>query len=391
MGIQQDYAPNLSTTEVFQFLKSTANVYTAPVIPKAGYSVSGVAKKPVGSLDSTPAGSPIKTYWAQRHWYEVVEGTNPGQVVGHFDAIVPIEERVRLSIDAVLLVADTASATNKTKIESSFLSYQWPRDGDPLDYVEHALKAEPTITRSMFAVVLTHTIEKIARVEHRDQIDRILSTYADRAPGQVWTGPGTSPIRIGDGGYFSTRTLRPRRTRIEDLEDVQPAVRDPIHQVEQKAPQTISGIIDAIVGSEGAAIDCSLDFNKQEWPIMELFEYPEFRLLWRDFSFEIGCGVRVVLTLPVLQIQISKLMLWAYARSPKSVGNIIERVITACAFNAALTGAVVGVVLGNFVAALEAFRGVFTECIKSKLGDFISCLIPGLALISEVKSSWRDI
>jgi len=51
------------------------------------------------------------------------------------------------------------------------------------------------------------------------------------------------------------------------------------------------------------------------------------------------------------------------------------------------------VVMGNFAAALAAFQGIFTQCLEDKFGQFISCMIPGLALIFEVvpADDWHDI
>jgi hypothetical protein len=50
-------------------------------------------------------------------------------------------------------------------------------------------------------------------------------------------------------------------------------------------------------------------------------------------------------------------------------------------------------VMGNFAAALAAFQGIFTQCLEDKFGQFISCMIPGLALIFEVvpADDWHDI
>jgi hypothetical protein len=75
------------------------------------------------------------------------------------------------------------------------------------------------------------------------------------------------------------------------------------------------------------------------------------------------------------------------------LGDYVVHAVVICIVEAALAGAVVGVALGNFVAALEAFEALFTECLKAKFDQFISCMIPGLELITQVQGDgkWHDI
>ena len=97
-----------------------------------------------------------------------------------------------------------------------------------------------------------------------------------------------------------------------------------------------------------------------------------------------------MLRLPVLQTQMSRIDLWVYTRFPKNLGAWALRLVEKCAFHAALVGAVVGIVLVDFIAALAAFDAVFEDCIVEHFDDTISCMIPGLGLIT-IANGWSDV
>ena len=159
--------------------------------------------------------------------------------------------------------------------------------------------------------------------------------------------------------------------------------RDPLHEVVTNDPQKA---IEQVLEREG--IDCEVYFKKQVWKIMNLFQYPEFRTGWHNVRIRLGC-TDIVLTLPVTQMRISEVSFWAYARYPDAVGALVERIITDCLWFAALSATVVGIVVGDFSAALAAFRALFTECLKDKLGQVVDCMTPGIMLVTEVIDDWH--
>lgn len=395
MSVPLSYTPDLDRPEVYNFLQDNGNPgpWDAPISTKAGYSISSQPKKPVGSFDQITPVVPLQLFWAVQEWYEVIEGKSPGQVVGGFDIIVPWAQFVKIHISAVLQIKVGIPAPFVQQIELAFSDYQYPRDGDPNDYVVSKLGKNLSISRKMFSLDYTYTLERVGKaVPHEQQKKALLDVYKDRGNGSVVPGPGLAPVGLNENGYFEKREIQARLIDSKAIGKIPTKARDPIHEVDNPnvAP---SKVIDAIVEREGNALDCGKDFDKTEWKILTLLEYPEFKVEWRNHSFEIGCGVWIVISLPALQIRTSQLNLWAYTRSPKNLGAFVGHVIETCAWHAALSGAVVGVVLGNFIAALQAFRAVFTECLKDKLGQFIQCMIPGLALITEVKAGndWQDV
>ncbi|HRH14197.1 MAG TPA: hypothetical protein PK225_07580 [Azonexus sp.] len=395
MTLLMSYRPDMNSPELIAFAQDPAypGPWKAPIGVRQGYSLSTTAHKQVGSVSEFAPGKPICIYWARQEWYVVTEGHNPAQVVGNFDVVVPWHQVVSATVSAFLLIKDSCTGAQRTIIESAFSAYKYPADGDPDSYIAAKLATEPTITRDLFLVDFTHSVEKQgSAVEHPEQRDAILAVYRDQGNGSIKPGPNDKEVRLGDGGYFKQREINARLFRVDSLNSVPAKQQDSRHQIDNPT-KPISDIITDIAEAEGNVLDCNRDFDKNEWKILTLFSYPEFKVDWRNFSFEIGCGVWIVVTLPVLQTRTSELNLWAYTRSPKNLGQLVGKVVEACAWRGALSGAVVGVVLGNFIAALQAFRAVFTECLKEKLGQFIQCLIPGLALINQIKpgDDWRDV
>jgi hypothetical protein len=327
-------------------------------------------------------------------WYEVTEGSRPGQVVGNFDVVVPMEQGVKVYVSSVLLIRDTTPPDIKQTIEVGFNQYQYPRDGNPHDYMRDKMSADPRITHDMFAVENTFSIKKDGDATPHDEQERaLLAIYEGRGNGTIYPGPPPQKQEpLNDSEYFKKRQLSARPIRWEAVGRVPQKQRHP-NEVENSNQRPADEIIGEISDREADALDCGRDFERKDWPVMTLLAYPEFRVVWRDYSYEIGCGVRVVLTLPVLQKQTTSVVLWAYTRYPKDIEDLIGHVVVTCAWEGALVGAVVGVVFVNFPAAVQAFRAVFEVCIVRHFAKYFDCLIPGLTVISEVKpgDAWHDV
>ena len=314
MAIQREYSPRLDQHVVYEFARGTGPSWDAPNPTKAGYSLSPVPPKTA----SVPGVVPL--YWARREWYEVTEG---GQAVGNFDLVVPWHQDLQAIIKNLLFVKDDVTAAQRAVIETAFKNYNWPADGDPDDYVATKLAGNPeNIKRSMFSVDCTFSLAKVGpNFEHDAQKKAVLSVYKDQESGQVWPGPGQAPVKLGDGGYFKTRPLSPRMVKYEVVDDVPPPNIDPVHEINSSNP---SSAIDTIISEEGSPLDCGTGYDTSEFPILTLLEYPEFMVEWRDFDYDLGCGVHVVLRLPVLRTRTSELNLWGLcpdAKEPWTVGH----------------------------------------------------------------------
>jgi hypothetical protein len=397
--IQFDFAASLDKEEVYKFLDSNVmTTWDAPVDVKKGYSLSTVPKKLQDLMDKYPndmpgplQGTPIRLFWAVQKRCKVFEGDGTGQLVGTSNIVIPKSWQVTIQFYAVLLIRNDAPAQAvRGKIETAFKNFRFPRDGDPLSFIQKAIANDATIQTDYFSIVTTFSISKVpGTLDVRPEVEDAASAfYAGKTAGEIWTGPNTKERIGGDNGFLAQRKIRRVCPEKEEFVGRVPSPKQDPHKVELSAGQNPEDAIKSIANDDTPTV-CG-ELKENDWPLLTLATWPEFKVDWRDFAFDIGCGIRIVLTLPVLQIQWSAVDLWIYTKYPPSWSNVLNQIVT-CAFNAALSGAVVGVVLLDVVAGLTAFVAAFENCIQEHLGQTIECMIPGIGLVTRVASKWQDV
>jgi hypothetical protein len=301
--------------------------------------------------------------------------------------------QVTIQVSAVLFIKNDAAVTPaiKTAIENAFNSFNYPnpQNEGPLDYIQRVMSGT-SIKTDYFSVVNTFSISKVpGSLKVQDDVDAAAKQlYAGQTPGTIHTSPTSQEQIDGANGFFVQRKIRlvcPEQT--EFLGRVPPPVEDP-HKVEIQPNQNEKDVVKQIAQNDTPS-QCS-ELTENDWPILTLLAWPEFKVVWRDFAFDIGCGIRIILTLPVLQLQISGTDLWVYTKYPNS-WSVLLNTIAQCAFDAALSGAVVGVVMWDPVAAVAAFGADFEECISNHVLQTIECMIPGIGLVTSVKNPWHDL
>jgi hypothetical protein len=394
MPIQMDYSPDLDTPEVYAFLADAGRAsYQGPLPTRSGYVASAVPIKSVGTVDQIAPGQPLTLVRAVKESYQVVEGasqTGPGTVIGSFDVVVPISQAIRMAVSASLLLTSTVTAQQRATIEGIFNQFTYPRDGDPGDFMAAQLAAHPGYSSRMFCVMQSYQLTKVGpSVEQDAERAALLAIYNGAAQGTVYQPqPPNQPLH-GDPGYFARRGIKAVLLRRVDIGRPPSKPSDP-HRTD--GPEAdVPAKAGTVANDEAQAAGCrderwKMDHHK----IMDLLNYPEFQVLWRDISIDVGCGVTIVLTVPELQTRTSTISLWAYVRYPRDLGALVERAIETCLWESALAGAVVGVALGNFAAALAAFRALIVACLSEKFGEFIDCMTPGI-LVNTDSSPWRDV
>ncbi len=107
--------------------------------------------------------------------------------------------------------------------------------------------------------------------------------------------------------------------------------------------------------------------------------WPEFKIEYWYQTIRVGCA-RIRIPVPTIRTRISNLIVFLYYHLPVQVDEAVFAILKACAIRSALTGAVVGIVLGNPAAAIVTFKANFTSCLKD---EFFACLNPGLFLVKE--------
>jgi hypothetical protein len=277
-------------------------------------------------------------------------------------------------------------------------SYDWTNTDDPANYANSEM-AKASVTRDMFAVRQSFSLSKATgkRKESREQLNAILNLYGQKIdPKDV---PKDSQGNSGGNldMYGSDQSLQGYlRNEGWELTELPPdkvigrfpnRQVDKLHQVDTSIPETLD--TSAIVRTESRQLDdCHMNLKATlSSKIATVFAYPEFMLTWEPFAIKIGC-VTVVLSLPVLWIRVSRVILFTYVGNPTDIPQAITDSLKGCAVNAVIIGAIIGIVLTNFTAALLAFRVSFTQCVNSVPARIFACLVPGLALVTE-PDNWR--
>jgi hypothetical protein len=391
------YFPNLDNKDIYQFLDSGSTAYDAPPIgaPK-NYSTkltNGIVdikfKRPVDTIANFPdPADPLQLSWAVKEHYKAVEGPDEGQLIAEFTVVVTKSVRIKMKVWALLFIKDGTSESVRSLIVTAFSNY--PAGSDPLDYTRTQLKAQ-SLSADIFAIAYTFSLEKVGAVDvEESQKNALLTLYAGKSTnGTVSPDPKGEPQGMSD--YFKKRNIR-LILLFRDLPGRVPEKEraDTTHQVEKKSNTTSAAILDRMGAADAEKSACGA-VEQHNWPIMTVLVWPEFRVDWRDFTYDIGCGVRVVLRLPVLQTQTSGLELWAYTRYPKDLGARALDIVGKCAVHAALFGTVIGIVLSDFDAAMAAFVTAFEKCILDHYDETVSCMVPGIGLIQTVQKAWSDV
>ncbi len=404
--IHFDLAADLDKDDVYKFLHGTSMTWDAPLTVDQQYSQSSVPKKSVGVIDKYPddmkspdgtpsplRGTPLRLFWAVQRRCRVFEGPGKGQLVGLLNLVIPQSWQVTVQAYAVLFTKNDGSvpADVKSRMETAFNNFQYPKDGDPLDYLQKIMSGDSTIKTDYFSVENTFSLNKVAGSFHaqHDTDLAIQDLYAGKANGTIYTGPNSPEPLDAQNGFFARRNLKLvcAEGPPEFLGRIPQRQPNP-HEVVLQSGQTPQQAVQLIAASDQPQ-GCG-DLTENDWPIMTLVAWPEFRLVSRDFTFEIGCGIRIILTLPVLQFQTRGTDLWVYTKYPNKWAPVVS-IIRNCAFESALAGGVVGVVLLDPVAGLAVFDHVFEQCITDHLMDTIECMVPGLGLVTSVKKDWQDV
>lgn len=386
MSIQKDYSPLLERSEFYDFLSDPAiSTWGDPIIAPTGFVDPGAQRTSIGKTEI------FKRCKTITHYLQVTEPSPTGgqQVVANLTAREFDLYLFQLDIKALLFVSQACPASIASAAVTAFNAFTAGGGADPEQYFEQQLSQQAGAQREWFEVKCTFTAHKAGIENHREELDAIAAFYARQSAGTITTGKSGHEEEIRESEYLASRRFRIS----EIIEPVQEwGFRErPIDQVHQRDTDGRSpeAIMDEISSNEGRALDCSA-LDLKTFKILSLLRYPEFKVVWRTYDVKIGC-VWIHIPYPVLQIRWSDLLLYGYYRYPRDLGDIVLNVVEDCFWHAVLAGAVVGAALGNLPAAIAAFKGIFTECIKQQLHQLLTCMIPGLLLATEVDGDWDDI
>ena len=250
---------------------------------------------------------------------------------------------------------------------------------------------EGWITESDVALLADIHIEKVGLPAdvNTTQRDALFRLYDLEHPASG------APIHILPEANFS-RWANQRRATLEliDTEAVKansPQIGREIAEVDVDAAkepgETAQGLLSSILDDVSRHIlptECAGGFRREELRMLSVLGWPEFKLEWQTISIRVGCAT-IQITVPVLRIRFANLVLFIYYHVPKTPDVAILTIVKNCAIRSALSGAVIGIVVGNPAVAIAAFQSFFVDCLRQ---DAFDCINPGLIMVKEVEG-WR--
>lgn len=392
--ISQSFEANLDADDIFAFVANenqTTYESAKPQLPDFDPSQQVVVLP--GSRELKLVASLIETYRISQN----------AKLIGTVDATVPVTELVELSLLNHLLLRTGTPEAQRNAIIAAFSQYDWSTGPDPIAYITQRI-AGTGVTTSMFAVRQSfHLTKKVGgRRTHDQQRNALRLLY-----GQQFSSSQAPVDSRGRSAADSTDDL-PTNNQMSDVK-LAPRIAsegyrldliatkavgrmalkpvDAMHQVSGSASST-PNVID-IINEQAKGLDCQLGRPIQK-RIATVFAFPEFMIKWDPVVVRIGC-VRVTIWLPNLYIRFGLVVLWAYIGNPEGIAQFIVSQIEGCAIKSVLTGALIGIVLSNFAAALAAFRVVFVDCVSGIPARVARCLVPGLVLLTEHDGDWKPL
>jgi hypothetical protein len=398
--ISLQYTPNLDSDQIHEFVANTAMPQFDGQPPKvANFYEQPPADAADKKKKSVAANDTFRLSAAVSRSYRL---TKSGAFIDTIQVVIPVTETVTMAIQNHLFIKNGIDKTTNPSafnaIVSGFNNYDWNNNPDPTDYAKNEM-AKSGVTPDMFAVRQSFSLTKVPgkRKESREQLNAILNLYGmkldpkDVPVDSAGRSGGNLDMYAGDQslqGYLQQEgwdlTELPPDRIIGRLPNQQV---DKLHQVDTSKKETLD--IPAIVKTESQHLDdCQMDLGATlDTKIATVFAYPEFMVTWEPFAIKIGC-ITVIISLPVLWIRFSSVVLYTYVGNSKYIPQAILKSVEGCAVNAVIIGAIIGIVLSNFAAALVAFRVSFTRCVSAVPAHILTCLIPGLALVTE-PDNWR--
>lgn len=384
MNIEIDYSIEFKRKEVFEFIFDTAqNTFQSPLPVIENYTVSGNTlagkiQEIEEDIEGTVQEMPLKLFGQVKEHYSIFNGRT---LVSNFEALIPVEQGIELSILCHLFIKDGTPSADITRIQQVFNQYDVNSGLDPVRYAEQKV-IELGLAEDIFTVKNSYEIKKSGQlIEHRDEIDRKLAIINNAQIHLNGFSEGE------DRRYFEQLRYRAFRDKRELLYEFEEPVRDELHEGEGLDTSEITNTLKEEVLAE---VECQINTaNRIEEEIATVLVYPELKQDWEWKMVKIGC-IKTKLYLPVTYKRLTKKILYAYIGLPDNIIGYIRDEITSCAKRAALAAAVIGIVFENLPAALYSFKALFVEYVKNSLGKLIDCLFPGLFILTR-KTNWSRL
>jgi len=297
--------------------------------------------------------------------------------------LVAKRQQLKISMKYCLFFQNGISENAKTEGRNLFKSYDPAIHGSDIQKWALPLLG-PELKEGMFIIHTGINLEKISELQDYNtaQRDALLALYGQGE------SDATSDLKIIDsnlkqwaderksfflkiGEELFSGKIEPKQYR--EVRDVPPG---------KMADDVYESVIDDIL-SKIVPMDCA-PTRKNQIKLLNIFAWPEFKVEWKSIRIKIGCS-EITFVYPVLRVRISTLVLYVYYSVPQNTLSTSLKIAETCAIRAALGGAVLGAIVGNFAVAVGAFNSLFKTCIEREI---LNCVNPGILTLIEA-GNWN--
>ena len=377
MPIQKFIDIDLESRDVCEFLKDhdqTEFDYGLGGVQLSGHDNTG-EKKCLTKTD-------ILLHTCIRKKYNVYD-TALHMYVGSGKTITRVDHPLKLSLYALLYVKEGLDESKLERIKDAFLNYV-PESNSPdqeANHLESSLLTKGDIVAGDYQVILSYKLSRIEAISFEDAHD---SEFVLQATG------GEEKTN-----YVNLATLAEESCVVPDINlDNTGRVHEVANDMSTICPDVLDEKAREAVSPASLSIakkqDCQ-DLAIVEHRIGTLFNYPEWRVIWKMREIELG-PCRIAKTkLPVLQTRTTKKVLYGtIVVSTADVTDILRNLLVSCMKESAIVGGLVLLIAGgDFATALNAFGISMRACIVAGVPDIVKrCLIPDLAILTD-RGTWK--
>lgn len=348
MGIQLEQLIDLRSDAVFSFIQDPKRTtYDEPVPqPAVDFRVDSAAER-VLATDTRSR----RFCWAVRETYTILR--NDGTAISNVDVIVPHWQELAVTIISVLYLRGDTPPDVAEAVRESLRSYDPNSEIDPNDWARSRMPPDAQSGFAFFDVRLRAQLRKLGTDSDRSGRDLMLREL-QKSDDVIVRGPEKHIMR----------EVVPMDSHKEEVTS-RFKVKDP-QLVENVAKKKATKMTPECENLEVVAVH-----------IADVLQYPEFKIEWEFVEVTIGC-VRVTLHLPVGYKRTTTQQAWGTGTQPTDAPDYLKNVVRKCTTIAAASSVVVVLVTANGVAAVEAFKAVFIECVKNSLLTMVKCVVPDL-------------
>ena len=324
--------------------------------------------------------------WAVEEIILDSNGNQTGSIQSGINLVdVVLGQKIKVNAEYWVYFKNGVSQEAKVYGRSLLKSFDPQQHGDDLNAWIKA-NLNDVLKEDMFSIETCIHIDKNGSRQELNIDQRIaLLTLFGEANGNA---RGNINVINGEGEYSQwteSKNLKIRKVgeSIKTDQSAPPITRN-VREVEppQQSEDVVNDIIDEITRVLVPS-QCG-KMRRQQHRLLDLFEWPEFKIEWKKIRIKIGCS-KITISVPVLRVRISRIVFYVHYSLPVHIDRFVFKIAETCAIRSALGAAIIGIIMSNPASAFASFNALFKRCLEQEIKN---CVNSGLLTIKET-GKWK--